>query len=212
MRTIGQVLKETRESKFYTLEEVEKNTKIRKELLQALEADDYDKLPPTIFIQGFIKNYGRFLGMDPVKLLAIFRRDYEISKHPPKVLDSLSKPLNQRKIVLTPSKLIGVIAAIIILSFFAYLWVEYRQFVGAPNLEVSSPTEQQTVDVTSVIVEGKTDPEAKVLVNNQEVGVDKEGNFKEEIKLSSSTNTITITSSSKFGQTAKVERTVFVKK
>lgn len=212
MRTIGQILKETRETKLYTLEDVEKSTKIRKELLQALEADDFSKLPPVTFIQGFIKNYGRFLGLDAVKLLAVFRRDFEASKHPPKIMESFSKPLGNKKILLTPSRLIGIIVALIIISFFAYLWVEYRQFVGAPTLEVSSPGEQQTVEVTSVLVEGKTDPEAKVMVNNQEVGVDKEGHFKEEVKLSSSTNIITVTSSSKFGQTAKVERTVFVKK
>ena len=64
MRTVGQVLKEARESKLYTLDEVEKSTKIRKEMLRALEDDNYAKLPPITFIQGFVKNYGKFLGID----------------------------------------------------------------------------------------------------------------------------------------------------
>ncbi|KKQ08609.1 MAG: Transcriptional regulator, XRE family [Candidatus Daviesbacteria bacterium GW2011_GWB1_36_5] len=68
MRTVGQILKETREAKFYTLEEVEKATKIRVELLEALEEDNFSKLPPETFIQGFIKNYGKFLGLDANKL------------------------------------------------------------------------------------------------------------------------------------------------
>ena len=37
MRTVGQVLKEERERKFYTLDEIEKSTKIRKELLATSE-------------------------------------------------------------------------------------------------------------------------------------------------------------------------------
>lgn len=212
MRTVGQILKEAREAKLYSLEDVEKHIKIRKELLEALESDDYSKLPPSTFIQGFIKNYGKFLGIDSQKLLAIFRRDFEGKKHPPVVLESFSKPITSKKFRITPSKILGLTITLIILGFFIYLWVEYRQFVGAPQLQITSPQDQQSVEIPSIIVEGKTDSEAKVMVNDQEIGVDKDGRFREEVKLSSSTNKITITSTSRFGQAAKIERTVFVKK
>lgn len=211
MRTVGQILREARTEKLYTLEDVEKNTKIRKELLEALENDNYDKLPPPTFIQGFIKNYAKFLNIDVDKLLAIFRRDFESKKHPPVVLESFSNPIKQKKLRITPSRVIGLVVAVIILGFFAYLWVEYRQFVGAPKLEVSSPQDQQSVEIPTVLVEGNTEPEVKVMVNDQEVGTDENGHFKEEVKLSSSINKLTITASGRFGQAAKVERTVFVK-
>ena len=210
MRTVGQILKETREAKFYTLEEVEKATKIRVELLEALEEDNFSKLPPETFIQGFIKNYGKFLGLDANKLLAVFRRDYEASKHPPKILESFSNPLKVNKFNITPSRILGFVVVTIILAFFAYLWVEYRQFVGAPKLEIVSPTEGQTVEVPVVFVEGNTDPEAKLTVNNQEIGLDANGYFREEVKLNESTNIISVVSTSKFGQASKVDRTVFV--
>lgn len=212
MRTVGQLLKETREAKLYSLEEVEKHTKIRKELLEALEEDNYSKLPPLTFIQGFVKNYGKFLGLESEKLMAVLRRDFEASKHPPQVLESFSRPLTKKKIFLTPSRLIGAVIAVIVISFFGYLWFEYRSFVGAPVLEVNSPAQGQTVEVTSISVEGKTDPDAKLTVNDQEVGLDNQGNFKEEVKLSSSVNTISVVSTSKFGQATKVERTVYIKK
>jgi len=212
MRTIGQLLKETREIKLYTLDNVEKHTKIRKELLKALEEDDYQKLPPLTFIQGFVKNYGKFLGLDASKLMAILRRDYEASKHPPVVLESFAKPLTKKWILVTPSRLIGVVIAIIIVGFFTYLWLEYRQFVGAPKLEVISPIQGQTVEMTSILVEGSTEPEVNITVNEQDVSTDNGGNFKEEIKLSSSVNTITVVATSKFGQSTKVERVVYIKK
>lgn len=211
MRTVGQLLKETREAKLYTLEDVEKHTKIRKELLKALENDDYTKLPPLTFIQGFVKNYGKFLGLEEKKLLAVLRRDFEASKHPPQILESFSKPLAKKRVLITPSRLIGAVITVIVIGFFAYLWFEYRSFVGAPELMVNSPSQGQTVEVTSVSVEGSTDPDAKVTVNDQEVGLNSEGKFKEEIKLSSSVNTISIVSTSKFGQSTKVERTVYIK-
>ncbi len=194
------------------MEEVEKHTKIRGELLEALEEDNYKKLPPSTFVQGFIKNYGKFLGLDHNKLLAVFRRDFEAKKHPPAVLESFTHPIDKRELRITPGKVIGASLIAIILIFFGYLWVEYRQFVGAPNLQVISPTEGESVDVPSVLVEGKTDPEVKVSINNQQIGVDQSGNFNEDIKLSSSQNQIVITATSKFGQSATMERTVFVKK
>lgn len=212
MRTVGQILKEAREDKSYTLEDVERQTKIRVELLEALEADNFRKLPPETFIQGFIKNYGTFLGLDTKKLLAIFRRDYEQKKHPPVILESFSRPINTKKFSISPQRVLVLGIGLVIIGFFAYLWLEYRQFVGAPNLSLSSPQDQQTVDVPSVLIEGTTDPEAKVAVNDQDIGVDKSGHFQEDIKLSQSVNKLTISASSKFGQTAKKEVTVFVKK
>ncbi len=212
MKTVGQILKETREAKHYTLEDIEKHTKIRKELLQFLEADNYDKLPPSTFVQGFIKNYGKFLNLDADKLLAVFRRGFETKKHPPIVLESFSNPLKQKRFRITPARVVAMFLVLIVIGFFVYLWVEYRQFAGAPNLVVTSPTDSQTLDNPSVIVEGNTDPEVKVTVNNQEVGTDKDGHFKEEIKLSTSVNQIIVTATSKFGQSAQIDRTVFVKK
>ena len=212
MRTVGQILKDARLEKLYTLEDVEKNTKIRKELLQALEADDYDKLPPATFIQGFIKNYGKFLNLEIEKLLAVFRRDFEAKKHPPVVLESFKNPIGAASLRITPAKILAVTVTIIILGFFAYLWFEYRQFAGAPALELTSPSNPQTVEVPTVVVEGTTDPDAKVTINNQEIGLDNKGHFKEEIKLASSVNKVVVTSTSKFGQSTKQERTVFVKK
>ncbi len=212
MRTVGQILKEARENKLYTLDDVEKHTKIRKEMLQALERDDFEKLPPLTFIQGFIKNYGKFLGLDANKLLAVFRRDYEAQKHPPMVMESLKKPVGNKKFFIQPSHLIGLTVVLIVLGFFAYLWVEYRQFAGAPELLLNSPVEGQTVDIPSVVVEGQTDPDAKVKINDQDIGVDQDGKFREEIKLAGSSNEITVTSTSKFSQTSTEKRTVFVKK
>ena len=211
MRSVGQILKETREAKLYTLDEVEKHTKIRKEMLKALEDDNFAKLPPITFVQGFVKNYGKFLGLESDKLLAVLRRDFEASKHPPQVMESFSKPLTKKRVLITPSRLIGLVIAAIVISFFAYLWFEYRSFVGAPILQVNSPTQGQTVEVTSISVEGITDPDSKVTVNDQEVGLDPEGKFKEEVKLSSSVNNIVVVSTSKFGQSSKVERTVYIK-
>lgn len=212
MRTVGQVLKETRLAKFYKLEEVEKTTKIRKELLEALENDDYSKLPPPTFVQGFIKNYGKFLGLNEEKLLAIYRREFSDKKNPPKVMEAWSNPLEHKRFHLTPRKVISGVIFSLVLAFFVYLWVEYRFLAGAPFLELSTPVDQMSVQSPVIKVIGKTDPEAKVMINNQAVEVDFAGNFLQEIKLAESANVIEITSTSKYGKVTKETRTVFLKR
>lgn len=212
MRTVGEILKETREAKFYTLDEIEKATKIRKELLQALEEDDWTKLPPPTFVQGFIKNYSRFLNLDSEKLLAIFRREFSDKKNPPKILQAWSNPLDRKRLRLTPARVLSGLVVGIIVAFLIYLWFEYRFLVGAPFLEVSSPSNQAAVSTEVVRVVGKTDPEAKVTINNQEVSVDVSGSFTQEIKLTDSANTINITATNKYGKTTEESRTIFLKK
>lgn len=212
MRNLGQILKEEREKKFYTLAEIEKATKIRQDLLQALEEGDWEKLPPPTFIQGFIKNYGRFLGLNTEKLLAIFRREFSDNKKPPRVIESLAHPVDKKIFRVTPTKVISIAVSVLIIIFMAYLWIEYKFLVGAPYLEISQPVEKVVIQSDFVNVVGKSDPEAKVAVNNQQVQVDFAGNFSQQIKLIETLNTIIITSTNKSGKTAKIERTVFLKR
>ncbi|MBU0999897.1 helix-turn-helix domain-containing protein [Patescibacteria group bacterium] len=212
MRTVGQVLKEERERKFYTLDEIEKATKIRKELLEALEAGEYSKLPPQTFVQGFIKNYGKFLKLSQSKLLAIYRREFSELKHPPRVLDSFKDPIEKKKFKLTPTRALGGVVLGLVIIFFVYLWIQYRFLVGGPFLEVNQPVDQLSTTSSVVQVVGRTDPEAKVSINNQEVGVDTFGRFSQEIKLIDNISNIEISAKSKKGQVIKIERTVFLKK
>lgn len=211
MKTIGQLLKEEREKKFYTLEEIEKATKIRIELLKALEEGSYEKLPPQTFVQGFIKNYGNFLGMDPEKLLAVFRREFLEAKNPPRILESFKNPVEKKGFKLTPPKVLGSLILSLVLIFFGYLWFEYKFLVGSPFLEVSQPLDQFSSPSSEIVVLGRTDPEARVSINDQQIAVDQNGKFSQNIKLSDNSNNLVIVATSTSGKQTKIERTVFVK-
>lgn len=212
MRTVGEVLKEERERKLYTLEEVEKTTKIRKELLEALEVGNYSKLPPPTFVQGFIKNYGKSLGLNTEKLLAIFRREFAEGKHPPRILETFSNPVDKKRFNLTPARALASLVFVLVIAFFVYLWFEYRFLAGGPLLQVTQPADQLSTSAEMIQVVGRTDSETKVSINNQSIGIEPDGRFSQEIKLSDNINTITITAVSKIGKVTKVERTVFLRK
>lgn len=212
MRTVGQILKEEREKQLLSLEQVEKVTKIRIELLKELEADNYQKLPPPTFVQGFIKNYGHFLKIDTNKLLAVYRREFSNQKHPPRVMEALANPLGKPGFRLTPAKVLSTLVIVLVLSFFGYLWYEFSFLAGAPFLEVSQPVDNFSTNLTNLEVVGRTDAESKVEINSQEVTVEASGNFHQGVSLQESMNKLTITATSKFGKSTTVERTVYLKK
>lgn len=212
MRTVGQILKDERERKFYTLDEIEKFTKIRREFLESLEAGQYNKLPPPTFVQGFIKNYGKFLNLNQEKLLAVFRREFSDAKHPPRILESFSNPIDKKFFRLTPARALGSLILGLMIIFFVYLWFEYRFLVEGPFLEISQPVNQFNTTQAIIQVAGRTDPEAKLSINNQEVSIDPSGKFSQEIQLADGINNIEIIATSKNGKTTKTARTVIVRK
>lgn len=61
----GVWLREARERKGLTLDDLAHVTKISPKVLFALEAGATDKLPPTFFTRGFVKAYAKEVGLDP---------------------------------------------------------------------------------------------------------------------------------------------------
>lgn len=69
MDEIGQILREARENKGLSLEEVQAATRINPRYLEALEEGDYEALPTPVHVKGFLRNYARHLGLEPEPLL-----------------------------------------------------------------------------------------------------------------------------------------------
>jgi cytoskeleton protein RodZ len=68
--TIGKQLRQARESRSLSLEQVSQATHIRVRYLQALEAEQFDLLPSTAHVRGFLRAYAAQLKLDPAPLLA----------------------------------------------------------------------------------------------------------------------------------------------
>ena len=207
MKTAGEILKEKRIEKSLTYQDIEKATKIRQKFIIALENNDLDNLPGKTYTRGFVKNYSEFLGLSTNSILAILRRQYNERKKGELLPQGLEKPL-------TPSKIFGqkltipLAFSIAIVMLGIYLYFQYRFLIGAPNLEVESPKENLIIQSDSVMVKGKTDKEIKIILNGQEVAVNNNGTFTQEIKIKEGENSITIIAINKQGKGKKIERTV----
>jgi cytoskeleton protein RodZ len=68
--SFGEKLKQEREKRKITLEEISSSTKIGTRMLQALEEDRFNQLPGGIFNKGFVRAYSRFVGLDEDQIVA----------------------------------------------------------------------------------------------------------------------------------------------
>jgi cytoskeletal protein RodZ len=64
MFEIGATLREARERRQLTYEQVEAETKIRAKYLRALEEEEFDSLPSGTYVRGFLRAYASYLGLD----------------------------------------------------------------------------------------------------------------------------------------------------
>ena len=75
MNSIGETLRRERLRHNLSLEEVSRETKINLKFLQAIEAEDFAKLPGGVFARSFVRQYARLLGLDEEELAAEFSGD-----------------------------------------------------------------------------------------------------------------------------------------
>ncbi len=73
MASLGQELREVRESRHISIEEIASATKIVPRYLEALEADHLEIMPGEFFIKGIVRNYARAIGLDGEVLLAKYK-------------------------------------------------------------------------------------------------------------------------------------------
>ena len=93
MDEIGSTLKSTRESSGVSIEEASKDVNIKVEILQNIEDGKIGCFKDIYVLKDYIKNYAKYLGLDPDKLIDEFN-DYMFeytSKIPVKEIEQLIK-------------------------------------------------------------------------------------------------------------------------
>jgi len=209
MIRVGQKLREQRVTKGLTVEEVSKATKIRVSYLLAIEKGEYQKLPASTYIQGFVRNYAKYLNLKEEEVLAIFRREFDEEKTFKILPEGLVKedfPI--KRIRLADTAKIIILLAIILLG---YILFQYRFAIISPPLEISTPSDGTIVLSRTIAVSGKTDPNATVFVNNDNVSLDSDGKFKKSINVFPGKIIIKVKAINYFGKEKIIERHIEVR-
>lgn len=72
MATLGETLQQAREQMGVSLDEAERETRIRSKILAAFEDDNQADLPAPVYARGLLRNYATYLGVNPETALDLF--------------------------------------------------------------------------------------------------------------------------------------------
>ena len=171
---VGYTLRQERERQNLTINDIEQGTSIRTVYIEAIENGEYDKLPGNVYTKGFIKNYAKFLGMDPDAVVKEFAADIaELNaEKTPAPAEESSEPVQTEKPDLKvvksekkqslgysigdkgngSSNLLIVAAVVLIAALAGFAWSFLTSSEGdvakvAPPVQQTQPVEQQPAEV-----------------------------------------------------------------
>ncbi|MBI4054104.1 MAG: DUF4115 domain-containing protein [Candidatus Doudnabacteria bacterium] len=213
IETLGEYLLHARESLNFSLLEVRKLTQIPEKYLESMERGDFARLPADVYVKGFLKRISSLYRVSEEVLLTQFAKERGVERSlkqeqlaPVSVSSSLFP-----KILITP-KLLGVIGILLLVAVsIVYLLLQVRSVSSAPVLNLTFPQTTTVINSSSILLRGQAEPGSRVLVNDSEIPVDENGEFREIINLSEGSNTLVVRAENKFGRTTTVERTVVVR-
>ncbi len=209
MKSIGQLLKNARNKRGLSVDDIQLVIKVHPKYIVALESDDYSVFEGKVHSKGFLKIYAQFLELNVDEIIALWRREYErvFERTEQKKFIGL-KPLESAKFIITPSLIAGIVIAILLLGFFSFLFFQYRQFTGTPELEIYYPDDNQVLEKDVLDLTGKAEVGAQVFINNQLIVTNPDGGFLTSIKLKEGLNTISIKAKNKLEKETEIVRTI----
>ncbi|MEG6615691.1 RodZ domain-containing protein [Peptococcaceae bacterium 1198_IL3148] len=139
---IGDLLKQTRLTKGYSLDDIEEATKIRSRYLEALENEKFDLLPGQVYVIAFLRNYARFLGLNDDELVEQYKSKFqsniniaakETEENKPTVKERPSRR-RRRRGQSQIAKLVAAVAVIAVIFAFASVYKAYAPGHNVPEL------------------------------------------------------------------------------
>lgn len=198
-------LKEAREEKRLSLDEMEKKTLISKKYLQALEECRFRDIPyPAVYQKNFVKKYVEALGLEPEP----FMKQYLIEESVKEKKQKPNKDIAKSRWCFLPTVLRFGGLFLLALIFISYLGWQVKRIVEPPRLVIYSPVEGMITEEQNIFVQGETEKESVVLLNGKEIKNGENGQFKEEVSLSAGVNTLEIVAQKKHGKTTTETRHV----
>lgn len=206
----AEFFKEKRQSKNISLEKLSEITKIQIYHLEALEAGHFEKLPSAIYRMGIFKRVSKFLDIDEDKIAEAYENETRSSADENFLFQASDTPMNKKKsyFILTPQKLMIFSGALLLILLIGYLWYQFNFLVGPPNLAIEPSKDLITGD-ENILINGKTDSGIDLTINNENVYVSSNGDFKKEIQLAAGLNIIEIKAVNHFNKVTKIIRQIF---
>ncbi|WP_176142521.1 helix-turn-helix domain-containing protein [Halobacillus hunanensis] len=162
---IGSRLREAREAKQLTLEEVQSTTKIQKRYLQAIENNEFGTLPGKFYTRAFIREYASAVGLNPEQVMEEHSSELPTTEEEPvvtysRVQKAKSESTSNKAGGFAKSfpRILSILLAVIVAIVAYYFVIEGTD----SNEGANQPKNEDQVDVPTT-----TNPEENTSEGNQ---------------------------------------------
>ena len=154
MESIGDKLRQTRESKGYTIEQIARDTHIAKRFLEALEAEDFSVFPGDPYLLGFMRTYSDYLGLESEEIVALYR-NLKLQEQPAPIDELISRgpARSPGRIIIVAVAAVAVLAVGAYLLFFSDILDRERPAAEAPAVPEPEPPTGAVFELTGEWVE-----------------------------------------------------------
>jgi cytoskeletal protein RodZ len=160
--SFGEQLRLAREARGITLREISEQTRISTRYLEAIESDDYKRLPGGIFNKSFIKAYAKYIGFDEKEALEAYARTArDQGTSPDDVVSTPYQPRvytdgNSRSPLVTLLLTILILAILSLGVYAAMHWYQRRE--GVTSNDDSTPSQASGQPAQTVPANASTTP------------------------------------------------------
>ncbi len=145
--SVGDALRKVRETRGLSIDEAARDTRIRREFLEALEEDDFGRLLSDVHVRGCLRTYASYLRLSPDKVVAAYAASLPESEEPAVASSPLGpEPVLGGRRRRDDHRLLVMIAATVLVLAGAFGVLSARQPAPAPADVLS---ESPVVPVTS---------------------------------------------------------------
>ena len=162
MASLGSYLRELREGRGLSLEELSRATRVALRYLEALEADDLATLPGHVFARGFLRAYCQTLETPPDEAIALYHRQTGTPLPAPATAGRRVDPGARSRGTVLISFVLLVVFGLALLAVANVLQSARERAsarVGAgPEADSSPPSTDTVTAVAPDSIEGKAEP------------------------------------------------------
>lgn len=200
---LGAKLIECRKEKDLSLEDVYRTCNIPVKYLQALEEERWIDLPGEVYLKNFLEKYCSILGLNFKLCLKQYKKQIENRELHLKNKIQNKKPKQKISSLLefiTPQRFKIIIIMIILFIFLGYIYFKINDYLSPPELNIIYPYENLETTENIITISGKTEAEAMVFINSENIPVEEDGHFNFDVKLKYGLNRFYLTSQRKHGR------------